>query len=644
MEGSVAKEPEDTGFDRLRLQFEEYADSSIAARTLAEKCRDYKDGKQLSEDERKKLAKRGQPPLVDNKIQDKCDTLSGIEETTRTDPKAFPRTPVHQEAAEAATDALRYIADDSLFQESSSAAHENLVVEGLCGGEVIVEKRKGRYASIRMNHIRWDRLFYDPHSLKLDYSDSEYKGFSTWMDVEQAKVDFGKNNKHASKEALDNLEISFTDTSSVGMADTHDDKPRYTMTARGRKRIQIFTHYFRRDGVWHYAVWCKGGYLEDPRPSPYKNEDGEPDCCIELQAVYKDRDGNPFGVVQRYLDLQDAHNKRHSKMLHLLNTKQIFTEKGALGEKGDLAKARAELHKPDGIVEFTPGMEWKVETNLDMAQGQFQLLQWTDAQLGATGPNDALQGQSGSISGRAKQLDQQAGTLLLGPLRKAHRAWKLRMYRHAWSRARQYWNSEMWIRVTDDEDKVRFVALNKPSTYGEIEAGKLAKKQMAPEEKAAAVEQIAGDPRAQQPMVENALAEMDVDIIIDEAPDTITVQAEQFETLAMLAEKRPEVPFGMLVELSQLRSDIKKRVADQISGANDPAAQQRQEMQQLVEKLQAALMAANVRDKNASASQKEAAAVESQVDASVKVATFTTGNEQAGAPAKPAGKTQVSVN
>jgi hypothetical protein len=167
---------------------------------------------------------------------------------------------------------------------------------------------------------------------------------------------------------------------------------------------------------------------------------------------------------------------------------------------------------------------------------------------------------------------------------------------------------------------------------------------MPPEEKAAAVEQIAMHPEAQKPMTENAIAEMDVDIIIDEAPDTITVQAEQFETLAMLAEKRPEVPFGMLVELSQLRSDVKKRVADQMSGANDPAAQERQQLQQAIEKLQAALLAAEVRDKNASASQKEAAAVESQVDASVKVATFTTGNEQAGDPAKPAGKTQVSVN
>lgn len=632
MESGVDEKTVDPGFDRLRLQFEEYADASQNARALAEKCRDYKDGKQLSDAERKIMQKRGQPPLIDNKIQDKCDTLSGIEEQTRTDPKAWPRTPAHEEAAEVATDTLRYIADDNIFADESSAAHENLVIEGLCGGEVVIEKRKNKPPAIKMRHIRWDRIYYDPHSLKLDYSDSEYKGFSTWMDFEDAKVRFDpKNNKHASKQALEHLEESFVDVGTVGVADTHDDKPRYIMTARGRKRIQVFTHYYKQEGVWHYAVWCRGGYLEDPRPSPYKNEDGEPDCCIELQAVYKDRDGNPYGVVQRYLDLQDAHNKRHSKMLHLLNTKQIFTEKGALGEGGDLVRARQELHKPDGIVEFTPGMEWKVETNLDMAQGQFQLLQWTDAQLGATGPNEALAGNSGSISGRAKQLDQQAGTLLLGPLRKAHRAWKLRMYRHAWNRARQYWNTEMWIRVTDDEDKIRFIGLNQPVLVGDVLAEQLKTQDLPPEQKQAIVQQIAADPASQQPVVENgkpklrnALAELDVDIIIDEAPDTITVQQEQFETLAVLAERRPEVPFDVLVDLSQLRSDVKKRVMDKISGANDPAAQMQAQFQQMMQQMQAMLMEAQVRKENAAAAKDEAAAQESQIDAAVKVAQFAT--------------------
>ena len=423
-----------------------------------------------------------------------------------------------------------------------------------------------------------------------------------------------------------------------------------TMVMSGkRNRIQIFTVYYREGEKWMRAVWCSGGYLEGPEVSNYRNEDGEPDCCIELQAVYKDRDGNAYGSVQRWIDLQDAHNKRHSKMLHLLNTKQLHTEKGAFP---DLNKARAELHKPDGVIEYTPGMKSEIVTNLDMAQGQFQLLQYTDAQLSATGPNAAMQGLTGEISGKAKQLDQQAGSLMTAPLSNAHRSWKLRMYRHAWNRVRQYWTGEMWIRVTDDEDNVKFVGLNQPVLQGDVLAEQLKNEQIPPEQKHQIVQRMAADPAMRQPVLENGkpklknnVAEMDVDIIIDEAPDTITVQSEEFSELVELAKSGAvQIPPKALITASQLRSQTKKLILDQMSGENDPAAQMVAQMQQKMMELEALLKEAQVRKVNADAGKAEAATVESQVDASVKVATFTSPDPQTDGGGKPAGKTQVSVN
>jgi hypothetical protein len=621
--------------DRI-TEFRDFTTSTSTARALAEKCRDYKNGDQLSEDERKALKKRKQPPVVDNKIQDKYDTLIGIEQQTRTDPKAYPRSPKHEDDADAATDALRYVKDDNAFTETTTAAFDNLIVEGLCAGEVIVEPRKGKPPRVRMKRIRWDRTYYDPHSLELDYSDARYKGFFTWMDLDEAKVLWPKKDAE--------LEQCFAGES-VSSDGTHDDKPRFSVISDKRKRIQVFTTYYRKSDYWMRAVWCLGGYLEGPEKSNYKDEDGNPDCCIELQAVYKDRDGNPFGAVPRWLDLQDEHNKRRSKMLHLLNTKQLHTEQGAFP---DVNKARAELHKPDGVIEYTPGMKSEIITNLDMAQGQFQLLQYTDAQLSATGPNAALMGQTGDLSGRAKQLDQQGGMLMTAPLANALRSWKTRMYRHAWNRIRQYWTAPMWIRVTDNEDNVRFAGLNQPTTVGELQAKKLAKQKLSPEQKAEMVQQIAADPQATGRTIENNVAEMDVDIIIDEAPDTVIVQSEEFEKLVRLAESgQVQIPPKALIAASQLRGQTKKQIMDEMSGANDPMQQQMAQMQARMMELEAMLKEAEVADKQASAAQKQAAAVESQVDASVKIAEFTTPQVdpvtgQAGA--KPASKTQVSVN
>lgn len=653
----------DETLDLVRLQFEEYADATISSRALGEKCRDYRDGKQWTEEEQAVLRKRKQPCITDNKIQDKCDTLLGIEKQMRTDPKAYPRNKPDEQSAEAATDALRYVADDNDFHRSvRKAAADNLMVEGVCFGQVVVEKRKGRYAKVCMEHIRWDRGYYDIHSLREDFEDKTYCGFFTWMDLEVAKQDFDpKRNKQADSQALDHLSSAENHTSVQGPDQTHDDKPRYVMTVRERRRVQVFEHYFKKGGEWWFGKWCVGGWLETPKKCVYKNEDGEPDCCIVIQALYRDRDGNPYGSVQRYLDLQDEHNKRRSKMLHLVMTKRIVAPKGAFPDEGGpgsgIAKARAELHKTDGVIEYTPmgaGSEVRIEDNLKEADAQFLLLQQTDIALSQTGPNSALAGTSGQISGVAKARDQQAGQLPISPLFDALDAWEVRMYRQAWCRIRQYWTGEMWIRVTDDEDKVRFVGLNTPVLMADElaeAAGRDPKfQQMPPEEQRAIIEEIAQRPEAQQQMLDdrtgkprkrNDVAQMDMDIIIDRGQDVVTVQQEEFAQLAEIAKGRPEIPFDVLVEMSQLRSETKKRVTDRIKGENDPMAKQQAMWQQMMQQLQGMLMEAQVRRENAAAAKDEAATVESQVDASVKVAEFTV---KPAAGEGSASKTQVSVN
>jgi hypothetical protein len=646
MARSVKTEAHSDDVSEVRIQFEEYADATVTSRALAEKCRDYRDGKQWTEDEQNTLKKRKQPCITDNKIQDKCDTLLGIEKQMRTDPKAFPRNPGDEGAAEAATDALRFIADQSTFNRTvRKPAADNLMVEGLCAGQVIVEKKKGRDPKVCMEHIRWDRVYYDIHALREDFDDKTYCGYFRWMDYEAAKREF------AGREAA--LETSVSSQNASGADKTLDDKPRYVMTAARRKRVQIFKHYRLRGGVWHESVWCRGGFLEDEKPCAYLDEYGDPQCCLELQALYRDADGNPYGSVPRYLDLQDEHNKRRSKMLHLLNSKRIVTQKGMVTDaNGSIEKLRNEIHKPDGVVEVNGDIsQFRVEDNLNEAQGQWQLLQQTDAALSQTGPNSALAGQSGSLSGRAKQLDQQSGSLPISPLFEALDGWETRMYRQAWSRVKQYWTAEIWIRVTDDENKIRFVGLNQPVLAGDVLAEQLKTDPRAPEEKLALLRDAAQNPEMQQPHIENGkpklkneVAQMDVDIIIDRTADTVNIQQEQFQMLADIAETRPEIPFDILVEMSQLRSEIKKRVVDRMKGADDPGAQQAAQFKQIMDQLQGALLQAEVRKTNADAAKSEAATVESQVDASVKVAQFTTHDAAAPGAAAPAAKTQVSVN
>jgi Skp family chaperone for outer membrane proteins len=85
----------------------------------------------------------------------------------------------------------------------------------------------------------------------------------------------------------------------------------------------------------------------------------------------------------------------------------------------------------------------------------------------------------------------------------------------------------------------------------------------------------------------NRLAEMDVDIIIEAAPDMITLQHEQFEQLTQMAGAGIPIPPDVILEASQLKN--KRQLVDRLKedmDANAKLAQAQQEMEQMQKALQ----------------------------------------------------------
>jgi hypothetical protein len=135
-----------------------------------------------------------------------------------------------------------------------------------------------------------------------------------------------------------------------------------------------------------------------------------------------------------------------------------------------------------------------------------------------------------------------------------------------WSRVRQFWKEERWVRVTDNDNNVRFVGLNRPVTALEAKAKELGVTKETMDQADPQVVQhlqtLALMPAARQIVsVENNVAEMDVDIIVDEGIDTPTVEAEQFDTIAkMLPGAPPNIApalWEMLIASSALKGKEK---------------------------------------------------------------------------------------
>lgn len=590
----------------FRKNFEAFIDFTDAERTRAQKRRDYRDLKQWTEAEAKKLESRGQAAIVIDFVGKKVDALVGVEIQSRSDPKAYPRTLEHEDAAEAVTDALRYVEDNTSFDQIATEVFEQKIVEGYSGAMVDVKETK-RGFEINIEHLQWDRIYFDPHSRRKDFKDAKYIGLSIWMDLDDAQNMF--------KGKADDLS-HLVNSGEQQEGTTFDDRPNQWID-KARKRLRVNQEYYLDGGKWMLVYYSGNTVLEGPDPSPYLDEFGEPCCNIELQSDYIDRDNNRYGWIERLINPQDEINHRRSKALYMLSSAQVIAEQGAVK---DPAAALRELRKAQGFVEVVGDKRFEVSRNIEMGQAQLALYQESKSEMDSIGVNPELQGRSESaISGRAFIARQQGGMTELARVFGTHSHWKLRIYRQMWARIKQFWDEQKWIRVTDNEDSMKWVGLNIPVRV--IDQMLMQKsgmeitdilKQYGPKiEEALKVQPELGRVIG----TVNNVAELDMDIIVEEAPDTINIQQEQFEVLSNLYAGQPTPQmFEMLIRLSTLRN--KKEVLDMLKG---DAAQQQAQQQEQQQAKQLALATAQeemnklqseVAENLATAKDKEASAIE----------------------------------
>ncbi|WP_312321207.1 hypothetical protein [Stenotrophomonas sp.] len=564
------------GHAELLQQFRESDDTCRPARELSERDRDYYDGKQLSGEELEALKKRRQPPVISNRIAPKIDALIGHEKRIRTDPRAYPRTPKHEAESESATDAIRFVCDNNRFSQIRSSVAENLFIEG-AGAAVVAVERKGERFEVKINPVPWDRFYWDPHSRKRDFSDAAYKGVVLWMDEADAIALAGPDADRSDVELI--IQGCYSSTASSG--DTFDDRPQFVWGDLKRRRVRVLQHRFKQDGEWWTAILCGGGFLRDPQVSPYVDEHGIPQCDLVATSAYIDRENNRYGVVRRMVSPQDEINKRRSKALHLLNSRQVIAEKGAVDNR---EQARREMARPDGYVEVNGSMRFDVADGLTLATGQLNLLQEAKAEIDASGVNPAIEGDASAPSGRAQEMMMASGLAEMAGVFEALRDWSWEVYRQVWYRIRQYWDEERWIRVTDDERNLRWVAVNRPVTQADlmIEQAQQAGQPLDPQQ----VAQIRADPMMQQVTVQNPLAQLDVDLILEDGPDSVNLQSEQYQSLIELKRADPAaIPTRAIIEASSLRN--KDQILEHLDAGGIPPELQ-QQMQQMQEALQQA--------------------------------------------------------
>jgi hypothetical protein len=593
----------------LVRMFEESEMASHDARNLAEKCRDYFDGRQYTAEEIAVLRKRRQPPIVNNYVKRKVEILRGLERRGRSDPKAYPRTPTEDNRADAATQALRFVADDQRYDVVRSSVFDNILIEGVGGVEVIVEPTRNAKRDappdydIVINHIPWDRLFWDPHSRHPGFTDSRYMGVVIWTDREDLLDQYPGSE--------DILNATFES----GASETYDDRPHQRWTDSKRRRVRIVQIWWKRRADWWSATITKGGFLEGPSISPYIDRHGNRSCALILRSAYCDRDLNRYGIVRDLISPQDSINKRESKLAHALNVNQTIMEAGAVD---DADKARAEVAKPDGQIIVNRGFRFEIQKDTAEIAGHFQLLQHAVQQMNVTGPNASMAGKDPrEQSGRAIIAQQSAGQMEHEPVADALRQHTHKVFEAVWQRIKQFKTAEWWVRVTDADKNIKFVGLNHPVTIADL-LGNLDKTQPLmpqleglPPLDARAVQfgltLQPGDPRLGMTVkIENDVGDIDVDIDIEEGPDSPSLAIEQFQMIMQLPpEILQQFPAEFIIKASSLRNkDDLVALLEQHQKAQAAAGNNKQALETANAQAEVDLKQASAADKRASATQR----------------------------------------
>lgn len=524
----------------LRRDYEDFVGAKGGEIKERNVSRHYYHCDQWTREQLKTLRARGQNPITKNRVARKINGMVGVLAKMRADPKAFPRTVKEDQrgGADIATACMRYVLETVDWATLRQDCLQNAMIDGIAGIELeLVDSGKGENDhDVGLPIVEPETFFYDPASIKKDFSDARYMGVAKTTDLGTA-IEMFPHKRAELKELA---------SKGGGMDQSMLMNEREKVWANtNAKRIPLVDHWYREEGQWLWCVYA-GDVLIDQGLSPWADDRGKSMSKFLMFSAAIDHDGDRYGFVRNMKSPQDEVNHMSSKRLHLIGAKTVVLEEGAVKNVETL---RREANRADGTIVKNKGFDLEIKDKSNDFAAITKMMDDSLNEIENTGPNPALMGTGvQNKSGRAINLLQQAGVAELGPFIAAYEAWELRVFRAVWTAVCQHWTAHRMIRVTDSEDLIEFIEVN---GIGLDEVG--------------------------NPALINALGELDVDIKIDRGPNVTTVMADAYENLLVLANAGVPVPPQVIIKLLPgIPADLKKELLELLEQTQqpDPMAQQ----------------------------------------------------------------------
>jgi hypothetical protein len=263
---------------KLKREYLAYLGNKSEEIREQQNSRRYYHGVQYTAEQIKVLNKRKQPVVTYNRIGRKINAVVGLLERQRQDPRGFPRTPKHEEGAEIATAVLRYVCDEQDWPAKSLFSGISGSVDGLGGVEIMLEQGDRGDVEVGLEDVDPSSFFYDPRSLKADFSDARYMGVGKWADVDATVALF------PDKEA--EIRASVDSGSELTSNPDSDNKQWFSSTETTGNRIRLIDHWYMVGKDWFWCIYT-GATILASGPSYLKDEKGRSICVHHVLGQHR---------------------------------------------------------------------------------------------------------------------------------------------------------------------------------------------------------------------------------------------------------------------------------------------------------------------------------------------------------------------
>lgn len=452
-------------------------------------------------DELEVLRQRKQAPSVINKFKPKIDALAGVEIQTRTQTAFRPRNAAKSavDVAAAFSHLMAYHQERLDLVQYDSEAFKDGLIQGIGWGESDYDGYEVVGGWVDPLEMLWD--VDDPTP---DMSKQRKMARYRWMPLEDAIRQFEKHEDKLRQMADYNIQDGLLGGGLVSQSAGADYK-----SVIG----QDFGYYDRTNGMvciievlykeleTVYKVLTPNNtyacFLKEEDAKKFRAKNAKIEETKELVnkfVYYTDNyyldsgtcivqgkffpytpwvyargriDRVPYGLARAARYPQIEYNKRRSKALHLLNSRQVVMDNNAVESISDL---QIQISRPDGVISKRPGSELVINDNTPLEASQVNLMNIATMELAeVTGIYDELMGQqTNTVSGVAQQRRQEASVRTHAFAFTLFKRFKKRRGEALLQVLLEAYKDETHVRIIGDNDLVKIIRLNAEDTEKNI--------------------------------------------------------------------------------------------------------------------------------------------------------------------------------